>query len=109
MLQRYLDTEAEFEKSPKIEGLVQGGKAALLAAPLGAAVQALRGKSPAVGGAAAGFGAGILIGLAAAAAQKFKNMQTEAQMKYHIQNISDDQPQLTPMFSRGFENVRNPY
>ena len=111
MLERYLDAEVELDKSPKIEGFTQGAKAAVVAAPIGAAIQALRGKSPAVGAIASGLAVGMVAGLAAASVQKYKNMQAESQMKYHIQNVMDRNPTMfqQPQFSQGFENVRYPY
>ena len=127
LLARFLNIRTDVEKSPKIEGAYQGTKAAIIAAPLGAAIQALRGKNPYLGAAAAGISAGALTGLVAAASQKYKNMRTEAQMGYHLENMPEfyNQPQeeyqqqipqtiyqpadISSNFSRGFESVRNPY
>jgi hypothetical protein len=115
MLETFLDAETEVEKSPKIVGATQGAKAAIIAAPLGMAIQALRGRSPIVGGVVSGLAVGGAAGLLAAAMQKYKNMQTESALKYHMQNLIERNPemmqnsQLPQTFSRGFENVRNTY
>jgi len=114
-----LEQDAEFNKSPKVEGVLQGAKAALLAAPLGAAVQALRNKSPGMGALVTGLGAGLLAGLSAAAVQKYRNLKTEADMRYHLRNMVEREPTvMLPEpgamrdivgFTRGFENVYHPY
>lgn len=118
-----LEEDVRVRKSPQVEGMIQGGKAALLAAPLGAAVQLLRNKNPLPAAAVTGFGAGIITGLAAAAAQKYKNLKTESELRYHLRNMVDREPMVAMPepaalsqavdysrgFDRGFANVHNPY
>ena len=104
-----LDEAAEVEKSPKVEGAIQGAKAAVIAAPLGAAIQALRGKNPYVGALIAGLGVGATAGAAAAAVQKYKNMRQEADLRYHLRNMVDREPGVAlpdNNFVSGFNNVR---
>lgn len=116
---RIIEQGEQFEKSPKVEGFIQGAKGALLAAPVAAAIQAIRGKSVGGGAFLAGVGAGVLTGLTAAAIQKFNNVKTEAGLRYHVRNLLDREPmvymppkqllsqamQESPRFGQGFENV----
>lgn len=113
-----LEEKARMDKSPALAGISAGTKAAVLFAPLGAATQALRGKSMRVGALVAGGGAGTLVGLAAATAQKVKNLQTEGEMRYHMRNILEREPMvmIPPAqameeagFNRGFQDVYYPY
>ena len=110
-LDYYMDEAARLEKSPQVEGIMQGAKAAIMAAPVGAAVQALRSKNPYMGAIIAGLGAGALAGLSAAAIQKYKNLQVEAGMRYHLRNMIDREPTvgLPNSFATGFEDVRNSF
>lgn len=87
-----VERDVQLKKDPRVEGALQGAKAALLAAPIGAAVQALRDKSPAMGALVSGLGAGLLVGLSAAAIQKYRNIRTEANMRYHLRNMVDREP-----------------
>ena len=116
----YLVEQEEFlERDPRVEGMSQGAKAAIVAAPIGAAVQALRGKSPAVGALVAGLGAGALLGLSSAAIQKYRNLRYESGLRYHLRNMVDREPTVAlpepqalnqaANFSTGFKNVYNPY
>jgi len=122
LLHRFLNIKTEAEKSPAIEGVYQGVKAAVLAAPVAAGIQALRGRNAYLGALVGGLGAGALAGAVTAARQKYTNMQTEANLGYHIQNMADYNQQqeeipqsiyqptdISSNFSRGFESVRNPY
>ena len=115
MFGHFFDAQTLIDRSPKAEGIKQGVKAAVLAAPVVAAAQALRGRSPIVGGLVGGLSVGGLVGLGAAIVQKLKNTQIESQMKYHLDNIYDEpENQLAlipnpPPFARGFEDVRNAY
>ena len=112
-----IDTESALSQSPMIEGFLQGSKAAILAAPIGAAVQALRNKSPSAGALIAGLGAGALAGLTAASIQKYKNLKQEANIRYHLRNMIEREPEVTgpevqylqPAFNQGFSSVYNPY
>jgi hypothetical protein len=113
-----LDVRANAIKSPKVEGIIEGSKAAILAAPLAAAVQAIRGRSPTLGAIGGGVVAGSLVGLIAAGIQKYRNMRAESEMQYHIDNIYQPRNPMMmdenivmqkPSFTQGFENVRNPY
>jgi hypothetical protein len=107
------------EKSPSVEGFVQGTKAALMAAPVGAAIQALRDKNPKMGALIAGLGVGALAGISAAAVQKYNNTKTEAELRYHMRNMINREPTValpSPIemaqvngFVRGFGNVHYPY
>ena len=114
-----IEQDAAFNKSPKVEGTLRGAKAAVLAAPIGAAIQALRGKSPVKGALLAGLGAGLITGLGAATVQKYKNLRTEADLRYHLRNMVEREPTVALPdpeamgqlngFVRGFGNVYNPY
>jgi len=110
-LEYYVDETARLERDPKVEGVMQGVKAAVMAAPVGAAIQALRSKNPYMGALIAGLGAGALAGASAAAIQKYKNLQTEAAMRYHMRNMVEREPTvaLPDGFATGFENVRNSF
>ena len=119
MFTRAFDTKSEIQKSPKVEGIIQGAKAAVIAAPIAAAIQALRNKNPIIGGVLAGLAAGATVGAGAAAMQNLRNTEIESDMRYHLGNIQDDanmdqyqQPviiQRPANFTQGFQYVRNPY
>jgi hypothetical protein len=106
-----MDEAAHFEKSPVAEGFVAGLKAALLGAPVGAAVQALRGKDALTGALLGAVIPGLLAGLAKGGTRKLENLSTEADLRYHAQNIKDREPmffmpprqQLGRYFSRRYD------
>ena len=106
-----IDVAAQAEKSPLVEGFVAGLKAALLGAPIGAGVQALRDKSPMTGAVIGAVIPGLLAGLARAGEQKIENLGTEAALRYHAENIKEREPyffmpprhELGRYFSRRFE------
>lgn len=110
-----MEEDVRFKKSPKVEGALQGAKAAVIAAPIGAAVQALRGKSPTMGALVAGLGAGALMGLSAAAVQKYRNLKQESELRYHLRNMVEREPTVAlpgpqamsdvNRFAQGFNNV----
>lgn len=118
-----IEEDVRVRKSPHVEGMIQGAKAAIVAAPLGAAVQALRNRNPWGGAAVAGLGAGAIAGLLGAAAQKYRNLQTEAELRYHMRNLVDREPMVAmpePQaltqavdhargFGQGFERVHHAY
>lgn len=113
-LARTLETVALAERSPTVEGVIEGTKAGVFAAPIFAALQAMRNKSPIGGAIVGGIGAGTLIGLAAAAKQKYHNTRSEAYIKYHLDNLrereAEERENLRPGgFSGGFDRVYNPY
>lgn len=113
LVNTFLDESVHAEKSPLLEGSVQGAKAALVAAPLGAVYGLLRNKKPALYGALTGAAAGTAFGLVAAAAQKYENMKREAELKYHMQNVIERNPEIlastAPQFAQGFQNVYHPH
>lgn len=102
---------SEIQKSPQLAGISEGAKGAVVAAPIIAALQAMRGRSPLAGAIVGGLGIGAAVGLAAAAKQKYENLATEAALKYHMQNIAEREyaQNSYPGFQRGFNNVRNAY
>lgn len=114
-----VEENVRWQKSPALAGAIEGAKAGLMAAPVGAAIQGLRGKNMPLGALISGLGAGVLTGLTAAAIQKYKNMREEAVLRYHAQNLVQDEPMafmpppaalnqvayLRPGFAQGFENV----
>lgn len=111
LIPKAMDEAAAFERSPAMAGLMAGLKAALVGAPIGAGVQAMRGQSAAGGAALGALIPGLLAGLGAASAQKLENLNTEAAMRYHAQNIKDREPMffmpprhaMGKYFSRRFE------
>lgn len=89
-----LDRAATFEESPVTRGFMAGLKAAIIGAPVGAAVQAFRGHD-ALGGAVLGaLIPGILAGLARAGAKKVQNLDTEAYLRYHADQIKSREPEF---------------
>lgn len=118
-----IEEDVRLKKSPHVEGMIQGAKAAIVAAPLGMAVQALRGRNPLGGAAITGIGAGVIAGLIGAAAQKYKNLKTEAELRYHMRNMVEREPMVAmpePQalsqavnfshgFGQGFQDVHHPY
>lgn len=121
LLTMAVEQDTAIKKSPITEGVIEGAKAALLAAPVGAAIQGIRGKNMYLGSLIAGLGAGTLAGLTSAAIQKYKNVSREADMRYHMRNMLDREPMafmpppqtmgevvyMRPPFSQGFSNVYN--
>lgn len=87
-----IDKAVKLERSPLAEGFIAGFKAALLGAPLGAGIQAVRGKNPLVGALAGAILPGIVAGVSRAAAQKVENLNTEAAIRYHASNIKAREP-----------------
>jgi hypothetical protein len=89
---RGLEENAIFQRSPFIQGLVSGTKGALLAGPLAAAVQAVRGKDPILGGIAAALVAGLAVGGAKALTQDIQNKEQEAELRYYTQRMKEREP-----------------
>ena len=118
-LEYMVEQDVRRDKDPKWEGISQGAKAGIIAAPIATAVQALRGKSPGVGALVAGLGAGALAGISAAAIQKYKNLRHESELRYHLRNMVDREPTVAlpgpeamrdlGSFTGGFQSVYNPY
>jgi len=80
------------EKSPFIQGFLAGLKGALIGAPTGAAIQAMRGKNPLLGAVIGGLGAGFASGLAKATAQKLENVSEEEALRYHVEQMKAREP-----------------
>jgi len=87
-----IEKTVQVERSPMVEGFVAGLKAALMGVPIGAGIQALRGKDPVTGAIVGGVVPGLLAGLTRASEQKLKNLNTEAIIRYHTQNIKEREP-----------------
>jgi hypothetical protein len=116
---RFVEQDIQIQKSPITAGIIEGAKAAVIAAPMGAAIQGLRGKNMYLGGFVSGLGAALAAGLSAAGIQKFENVKQEAKLRYHMRNLIDREPAVflpdpqdlnqivytRPSFSRGMENV----
>lgn len=106
-----IDTAAQFERSPTMEGFITGLKAALMGMPIGAGIQAVRGKNVAVGALLGAAIPGIIAGITSAGKQKVENLGTEAALRYHAQQIKEREPMffmpprqyLGRYFSRRFE------
>ena len=121
-----MEEAAEWEKSPTAQGLIEGIKAGLMAAPIGGSVQGLRGKNIVSGAVGTGLATGLLVGGLAAAVQKLKNLRAEADLRYHARNMISREPSvfvpprsLPPYmltdpsmggtFTQGINNVYRPY
>jgi hypothetical protein len=89
---KVIDTSAGVEKSPLTAGFVAGLKAALWGAPLGAGIQAVRGKDAVTGAAIGALAAGILAAISRSGQQKVQNLGAEASLRYHAGNIKDREP-----------------
>lgn len=87
-----LDQTAYLERSPVTAGFMAGLKAAIIGAPVGAGVQALRGKDAATGALMGAVGAAIIAALAKSGKQKLENLNTEAALRYHADNIKSREP-----------------
>ena len=87
-----LGETSAWTKSPFIQGFLAGMKGFMVGAPTGALVQALRGKSPLVGGIVGGLGAGLVTGIAKATHQKLENVSAEEDFRYHINQIKGREP-----------------
>ena len=106
-----LDESAYIARSPVAEGFIAGLKAALMAAPIGAGVQAMRGKNPLVGALIGAAGAGLAVGLSKGSTKKLENLNTEADLRYHAEKIKEREPmffmpprqQLGRYFSRRYD------
>jgi hypothetical protein len=105
-----IDRSVTFREAPATSGFMTGLKAALIGAPVGAAVQALRGHDALAGALLGAIIPGLLAGLAKAGTKKLENLGTEAELRYHAQNIKDREPefflpprqQMGKYFSRRF-------
>lgn len=121
-----LEETSEWEKSPTVQGMIEGIKAGLMAAPVGGSVQGLRGKDIVKGALGTGLATGLLVGGLAAAVQKWKNLRQEADLRYHARNMIRREPDvfipprsLPPSmmmdpsmggtFTQGFSNAYRPY
>lgn len=80
------------KRSPLAEGFMAALKAALIGAPIGAGVQALRGGNMATGAIAGALLPGFIAGFTRATEQKLNNLDTEAMIRYHTSNIRDREP-----------------
>lgn len=89
-----IEEDVRWKKSPTVQGVTEGIKAGLMTAPIGASVQALRGKNMVAGAVGTGVATGLLIGGLAAAVQKLKNLREEANIRYHTQNILEREPRV---------------
>lgn len=89
---RGIEEAQVWDSSPFIRGLISGTKGALLAAPIAAAVQALRGRDPLLGGILAALGTGALLGTSRALEQKVKNQEIEGQIRYHAEQLKNREP-----------------
>lgn len=87
-----IDTATNIEKSPLAEGFVAGLKAALIGAPIGAAVQGMRGKDALHGALVAALVPGLLAAIARGSKKKLENLNAEAAIRYHAGNIRDREP-----------------
>ena len=87
-----LGETTHWEKSPFIQGFIAGFKGALMGAPAGAAVQAIRGKDPIIGALIGGLGVGVLSGVARASAKKLESVSAEEAMRYHILQMKGREP-----------------
>lgn len=106
-----IDEAVHLEKSPIAEGFVSGLKAALMGAPVGAMIQAARGKDPVAGALLGALIPGLIAGLAKGTTKKLENLNTEAALRYHAENIKNREPmffmpprqQLGRYFSRRYD------
>jgi hypothetical protein len=104
------------ESSPFIQGFLAGVKGALLGAPMGGFVQALRGKDPIIGAIVGGLGAGLVSGGVKALSQSVNNSEFEENLRYHVGNMKDREPftflpppqHMQGLFSR-FHNLAHRY
>lgn len=92
LINKGLDEAAAFERSPTAAGFIAGLKAALIGGPIGAGAFALKGGNPAMGALLGALIPGLVTGLSTASTQKLENLNTEAYMRYHAQNIKDREP-----------------
>ena len=92
LLSSSLDEARAFEKSPITSGVMAGLKAALMGAPIGAGIQMARGQSATPGAILGALIPGLLAGFSAAGEQKIENLNTEAMMRYHANNIKSREP-----------------
>lgn len=92
LLTEGIEDTVHIQKSPFFEGFQRGLQAALIGAPTGAVVQAIRGKNPMLGAIMGAAVAGIPTGLAAAGAQKLDNLDQEAILRYHASRIKEREP-----------------
>lgn len=104
------------ESSPFVRGFLAGMKGAILGAPMGGFVQALRGKDPIMGAIVGGLGAALAAGGAKALTQSVENTEFEENMRYHVENMKDREPflfmppaqQMGGLFTR-FHNLAHRY
>ena len=89
-----IEEDVRWKKSPTVQGVTEGIKAGLMTAPIGASVQALRGKNMVAGAVGIGIATGLVIGGLAAAVQKLKNLREEANLRYHTQNMIEREPRV---------------
>lgn len=114
---KYIEDTQQWERSPFIRGLLSGTKSALMAAPIGAAVQAIRGKNALVGALVGALGAGLTVGISRAVDQDVKNQIQEGDLKFYAERLKESEPLVfmppAPMFGKLFskmhasEHVRN--
>lgn len=82
----------KFDRSPFVQSFLAGTKGALLGGPLAAGIQALRGKSATTGAVVGALGAGLAAGLAKAVERKMENLNQEAVLRYHAEQILSREP-----------------
>ena len=82
----------ELERSPKVQAAIAGVKGALLGGPLAAGLQALRGKSATTGLVMGMLGGGALAAIAKGVERKLENLNNEAVLRYHSEQILQREP-----------------
>jgi hypothetical protein len=88
-----LMAQQNLSKSPFIEGLKTGLKAAVVAAPVTSAYALLSGsKSPLLAGGLGGLGAAALFGLIGAGKQTAENRIRESELRWYLKNVRDRHP-----------------
>jgi hypothetical protein len=81
-----------FERSPTTQAILAGIKGALLGGPIAAGIQALRGKSATTGAILGVLGGGVAAALAKGVERKLENLNNEAVLRYHAEQILNREP-----------------
>jgi hypothetical protein len=111
ILGKAIDERAVLDKSPLTTGFMAGLRAALVGAPLGAAIQAVQGKDVLTGAMLGAVIPGLIAGMAKGSTQKVENLANEAELRYYAGNIKSREPmffmpprqQLGKYFSRRYD------
>lgn len=106
-----IDETVHFKESPISSGFMAGLKYALMGAPVGAAVEALRGHDALTGAVLGAVIPGVLAAIAKGGTKKLENLDTEAYLRYHAEQIKAREPEfflpprqyLGKYFSRRYE------